>query len=444
MSTAANLNVYQQMPQPDDFAVGMLHLDESLCVTGANDICLQMLDITQENINNTPELWAFLAGCAEFYWPVGSPTIMSDFTRESLIDAVSGKSCGLKTNTDKVLEIQLSRGAGSGAMPVMMMRNITRILNTDNVSSVSYERFRDYSEIASDWFWETDDELRFTMITNSVRKYNGDLDPSVYYGKQRQMLPIGDPDEEAKWQQHFDDMAAHRPFRNFEYCYIDQHREKHYWSISGAPFYHRNGDFGGYRGIGRDVSDRRDLEMELARRVAALEELKDEFEMLAMTDSLTGVANRRAFRTRATDELNRVNRYKTPASLLMLDMDLFKQINDTFGHEGGDFVLKEFVSRVSGFLRNTDIFGRLGGEEFAILLPMTGQEGLKIVANRILQSLRERPVVWNDQEIWFTASAGGTQLQPGDNTIDKALARADQAMYKSKRGGRDQLQMHDG
>lgn len=443
MSTAANLNVYLQMPQADDFAVGMLHLDESLCVTGANDTALQMLDLNADDLASGPELWVLLADNAEFYWPVGSPTIATEFTREALIGEISGKSCGLKTNTEKVLEIQLSRGAGPGASPVVMVRNITRIFNTDNVSSVSYERFRDFSEIASDWFWETDEELRFTMITNSVRRYNGDTDPSVYYGQERRMLPIGDPDEEAKWQQHFDDMAARRPFRNFEYCYVDQNQDKHYWSVSGAPFYHRNGEFGGYRGIGRDVSDRRDLEMELARRVTALEELKDEFEKLAMTDSLTGVANRRAFRTKATDEMNRVNRYKTPASLLMLDMDLFKQINDTFGHEGGDFVLKEFVTRVTGFLRNTDIFGRLGGEEFAILLPMTGQEGLKIVANRTLQSLREKPAEWNDQEIWFTASAGGTQLRPGDNTIDKALARADQAMYKSKRGGRDQLQMHD-
>lgn len=439
MSTAANLNVIQDMPQPDEFAVGIIHLDEALRITAANDICLPMLGLDQDVVSNRPFVWEALAEHAEFYWQVGSPTTFADFTGETFVNAIRNHSCGLKTRNGTVVEIFLTHGAGMASEPVLMARNITNIFNTNNLSSVSYERFRDFSEIASDWFWETDETLAFTMITNSVRKYNGDMDPSIYYGKRREYLPIADDEteEKAKWDAHFEDLENRRPFRNFEYSIIDQNGDSHYWSVSGAPFYHRNGDFGGYRGIGRDITDRRDLELELARRMEALERLKDEFEKLAMTDSLTGLANRRAFRARATDELHRVTRYGVSSSLLMLDLDLFKRINDTYGHEAGDQVLVEFVTRVSSFLRNTDLFSRLGGEEFAILLPMTEHEGMRTVAERLLQSLREKPLMWQGQEIWFTASAGGAAMQADDPTIDNVLARADKATYRAKNDGRD-------
>jgi diguanylate cyclase (GGDEF)-like protein len=172
-----------------------------------------------------------------------------------------------------------------------------------------------------------------------------------------------------------------------------------------------------------------------------LESFNAELERLAATDPLTGIANRRAFRERATAELRRIDRYGGEACLLMMDLDHFKQINDSYGHDAGDAVLLAVVERVRTHLRETDVFGRLGGEEFAILATQTALAYGTQVAERIVALIRDEPVRWNGLEIPVTTSIGMTALGEGDGSIDAALARADEALYSSKDGGRDQVQI---
>ena len=172
-----------------------------------------------------------------------------------------------------------------------------------------------------------------------------------------------------------------------------------------------------------------------------LEDLNIELERLATTDSLTGLANRRAFRERVTLELKRLDRYGGEACLMMMDLDHFKAVNDSYGHDAGDAVLRAVAQRVSGQLRETDTFGRLGGEEFAVLAAGTPVEQGAMVAHRLLSSVREQPVIWNGLEIAVTTSIGMTALRAGDGSIDAALARADQALYASKDGGRNRVEV---
>ncbi|WPZ33765.1 diguanylate cyclase [Thalassobaculum sp. OXR-137] len=172
-----------------------------------------------------------------------------------------------------------------------------------------------------------------------------------------------------------------------------------------------------------------------------LEDLNIELERLATTDSLTGLANRRAFRERVTLELRRLDRYGGEACLMMMDLDHFKAVNDSYGHDAGDAVLRAVAQRVSGQLRETDTFGRLGGEEFAVLAAGTPVEQGAMVAHRLLSSVREQPVIWNGLEIAVTTSIGMTALRAGDGSIDAALARADQALYASKDGGRNRVEV---
>jgi len=172
-----------------------------------------------------------------------------------------------------------------------------------------------------------------------------------------------------------------------------------------------------------------------------LEAVNAELERLATTDPLTGVANRRAFRDRATSELRRMDRYGGEACLMMLDLDYFKDINDTYGHDAGDEVLRAVAQRVSTQLRETDFFGRLGGEEFAILATATPIDSGRKLAERLLVSLRDQPVSWNGMEIRVTTSIGATALRVEDGSVDAALARADQALYSSKNGGRDRVEV---
>lgn len=161
---------------------------------------------------------------------------------------------------------------------------------------------------------------------------------------------------------------------------------------------------------------------------------------LANIDTLTGALSRRNFLNLAEQELARSRRYQLPLMLLMLDLDHFKCINDQYGHAGGDVVLQEFVKTVTAVLRESDLIGRLGGEEFAVLLPNTTSEGGRALAQRIIESVRVSRVEVAAARIAYTVSIGAACLS-GESTVATLLGRADKALYRAKEGGRDRLEM---
>lgn len=165
-----------------------------------------------------------------------------------------------------------------------------------------------------------------------------------------------------------------------------------------------------------------------------------ELERLATTDPLTGSHNRRAFMEAVQHELDRVRRYETPASILMLDLDHFKRVNDEFGHAAGDTVLKHFVTQLGTSLRSADTLGRIGGEEFAVLLPETDLAGARDIANRIRTEIAARPAITDEARIPITVSIGVTIIHPSDISPDHILARADDGLYLAKRNGRNRVE----
>lgn len=166
-------------------------------------------------------------------------------------------------------------------------------------------------------------------------------------------------------------------------------------------------------------------------------------EMLAQTDPLTRTLNRRALSERLGAEMERVRRYNTTMSLLLIDLDHFKQINDTRGHAAGDRALCHFVAVVRRALRRTDAFGRLGGEEFGILLPGSGPEGALEFAERLREEIAASPVEDGQGGIPISASIGVAVFDPADPTPDRILARADAALYRAKAGGRNRVEVAD-
>jgi diguanylate cyclase (GGDEF)-like protein/PAS domain S-box-containing protein len=160
---------------------------------------------------------------------------------------------------------------------------------------------------------------------------------------------------------------------------------------------------------------------------------------LAHTDELTGIDNRRRFLQRADDELGRSRRYGLPAALLMIDLDHFKAINDSLGHAAGDAVLRSFASTGRMVLRQSDIFGRIGGEEFAALLPHATLEGACAIGERLLELVRGSPVVCTAATVPYTVSVGVSVATPGGQTMQELMAAADRALYQAKRQGRDRL-----
>lgn len=173
--------------------------------------------------------------------------------------------------------------------------------------------------------------------------------------------------------------------------------------------------------------------------ISLQKKMEEELRALATTDALTGTYNRRHFLHLAEHELTRAKRYDKNLSVLMVDIDHFKGINDTHGHAAGDEVLRRFAATVKEHLRATDVLGRIGGEEFALLLPETDVEGALTLAERIRQDVAQTGTRWDGQVIRVTASLGVAALGDTDATIHDLLAHADKALYAAKEQGRDRV-----
>ena len=178
-------------------------------------------------------------------------------------------------------------------------------------------------------------------------------------------------------------------------------------------------------GILRDISERKAVEEALQR--------------LATTDGLTGILNRRAFTAEAERLVALARRHDHPLALFILDADKFKNINDSHGHPVGDQVLQALVGAIGAGLRQSDVFGRLGGEEFGLLLPQTPPAGAHQLGQRLLQAVRQVRLPLAQGELSFSVSIGAALLAgPGDD-LEAMMHRADTALYAAKDGGRDRL-----
>lgn len=184
------------------------------------------------------------------------------------------------------------------------------------------------------------------------------------------------------------------------------------------------------------------LEMKVNERTGELQSAYESIKELTVTDPLTKCYNRRYLNENLLKEIARSVRYNQPLSVIICDIDRFKNINDTFGHMAGDNILKTLPERISGNIRtNIDWIVRFGGEEFIIVLPSTDLDGARIIAERIRTSVESTPVKYSSYIITFTASFGVASLAPVDYscTADDLITRADTMLYEAKRGGRNRV-----
>jgi len=161
---------------------------------------------------------------------------------------------------------------------------------------------------------------------------------------------------------------------------------------------------------------------------------------LARTDPLTGCHNRRSFLREADAEFARFKRYRNPFAVIMIDLDHFKKVNDTFGHAAGDEVIRTLARVCLEQTRLSDVLGRVGGEEFAILVPEINIDSVMLVAEKLRSALEQASVEYNGQQIDFTASLGVTVADEDDEDFLTVLTRADEALYAAKDHGRDRVE----
>jgi two-component system cell cycle response regulator len=169
--------------------------------------------------------------------------------------------------------------------------------------------------------------------------------------------------------------------------------------------------------------------------------LHQETEQLSITDGLTGVWNRRYLELSLRKEIERASRFNRPLTVLMIDIDRFKDVNDRFGHQRGDGVLVEVTRRIMGTIRTQiDFVARYGGEEFVVVLPETPSEGGKVVAEKVRSAVRDHPFVGDGSHLTITVSVGVAVFPIDGLTSEDLIRAADQAMYRAKRAGRDRVE----
>ena len=181
-----------------------------------------------------------------------------------------------------------------------------------------------------------------------------------------------------------------------------------------------------------DVTDVCHYQMQLQKTLAELAQI-------SRIDGLTQIYNRRHWQESLEQEFAKARRHDKKLSLIMLDLDHFKSLNDNYGHQGGDMVLIEVSALISALLRGEDIFGRYGGEEFAIILPETDSAGAVELAQRICLKIATTPLIYNEQAIKVTVSLGVAQLSDQEANYEGLITQADSALYQAKYQGRNQV-----
>ncbi len=222
------------------------------------------------------------------------------------------------------------------------------------------------------------------------------------------------------------------------HTHIDSAGNEQYIEITASPVKDSEGETFGMVETYRNILEKR-IDDELVNLVKKLNETQMHLKLMSITDELTGLRNRRYIMERLEEEFQRARRSGRPLSLMMLDIDHFKQVNDTNGHLFGDIVLRVVSMRIKSHLRRHDLVGRVGGEEFLVVSPDSALDDTIMVAERIRKVVNDEAICDGVREVSVALSAGVTMMRENDTSVDILFSRADTALYKAKEEGRNRV-----
>ncbi|MBI5945618.1 MAG: PAS domain S-box protein [Chloroflexi bacterium] len=250
-------------------------------------------------------------------------------------------------------------------------------------------------------------------------------------------LLVSDQTESAAYPVFFQTILSGREWRG-ESLNRKKNGETYWGYVSISSIIGSNGDVTHFVAVTEDITARKEAEEKIQR-------LNAELEQLALTDHLTNLYNRRYFMQRGIEELKSAKRNKWPLALLVMDIDEFKKINDTFGHETGDKALQLAANALKSSLRETDVLGRLGGDEFVILLPQTSVQEALLLTERIHRNIAAIRLETPQGRLSLTMSIGIAESNQGtdSDTVENLLVRGDRALYAAKQGGRNRTVIYD-
>ena len=315
-----------------------------------------------------------------------------------------------------------------GPIIVAISRDIRKRLETEAALRESEARFRSLTQLSSDFFWETDAQHRLIQVEGTSEA--SAARPRAAAGKAPWEVPAVKPDA-AGWAAHRARFETRRPFRNFEYALLGADGRPRYYSVSGEPRADAGGRFAGFRGVGHEITDI----VEARERIAAL----------AYSDPLTGLANRTGFGPALEHAVRRARRNSTQLAALYLDLDGFKQVNDTYGHETGDRLLIEVAARLRHTLRASDQVARFGGDEFVVVLEdMPGPPAVELVAGKLIAEIARPYGILPDGGACRVTASVGVSLFPADaDSPRELLQHADAAMYRAKQHCKNTLRFYN-
>ena len=335
-----------------------------------------------------------------------------------------------RTRSGRYIEVRTRAIEQDGR--VRTFTDVTDYLSTLEALRLSEARWRSLTQLSSDWYWEQDAQFRFVRFDGNAHHRSGVPD-DVHYGLRRWELPNTFV-EEKQWREHRAQLEAHQVFHDFEMRRLTEDGRTIWVSISGEPMFDGEGIFVGYRGVARDITERKLAEAEIQR--------------LAFYDELTGLPNRRLLMDRLERAVALGLREGSHGALLFLDLDNFKGINDTLGHEWGDRLLVQVGDRISAHVRACDTVARLGGDEFVVVLQSLHAEAAEAaaqaeaIAQKVLRALNQ-PYLVQDCELHSTPSIGIALFCDVQQPVSELLKRADLAMYQAKAQGRNTLCFFD-
>ncbi len=333
---------------------------------------------------------------------------------------------------EEQLPVTNNMAANVKLMPVAMdaRRDVSQVPSIEQAKELktlrlNLQRFRHYTNAAADFLWEIDDKLMFRVVTDELVNVLGIPREHLIGRTTEQLLDhpgnVNDAD-------HFADqlqcMVDHQPFRNFEFRWSGG-GETRVLSISGIPVFRQDKQFLGYRGVGCDVT-------------ASVREAETTA-YHANHDTLTGLVNRRQFERKVSEALEASRQNRQAHALCFLDLDNFKIVNDTCGHQAGDELLRQLAQMFDNLVRKSDVLGRLGGDEFGVFLyKCSVPEALKL-ANQIRHEVENFEFLWEENRFTVGVSVGLVVVDDRWDSIESAFSAADSACYIAKNEGRNRV-----
>ncbi|NWG76362.1 MAG: diguanylate cyclase, partial [Rubrivivax sp.] len=325
---------------------------------------------------------------------------------------------------------------------VAVKNDITARKQTEEALKQSEAKYRLLAETSTDVIWTINEAQQFTYISPAILQLRG-LTPEE--AMRETMTESVCPEFLPRIAESFQKSAEFRKAGGTDFVDHMEIQQPHkdgsrVWvEIITRELYDHKGERIGALGISRNITARKQAEAALREYTKQLEELQAQLREQAIRDPLTGAFNRRYLMETLERELARAARDHDPLSLVMIDLDHFKVVNDTYGHLAGDWALQYLVQLIERKTRKSDIVCRYGGEEFVVLLPQTSLADAMRRAEEWRAALQNSPAQFSNETIAFTISMGVASNNPLELTSDRLLSLADQALYAAKQGGRNRV-----